>query len=88
MLKYINNSTRTPRQEVLTYLEMLCRNVNRTSEYYIAFENGIYNLQTKEMTDFDKNISLQIKLGQITILKHIQKLWIILLIKFVVMIRN
>lgn len=54
MLKYINNSTRTPRQEVLTYLEMLCRNVNRTSEYYIAFENGIYNLQTKEMTDFDK----------------------------------
>ncbi len=54
MLKYINNSTRTPRQEVLTYLEMLCRNVNRTSEYYIAFENGIYNLQTKEMIDFDK----------------------------------
>ena len=54
MLKYINNSTRTPRQEALAYLEMLCRNVIRTSEYYIAFENGIYNLQTKEMTDFDK----------------------------------
>lgn len=53
MISEIPNLTRTRRQEVLSYLDILVGdNTERTEADYIAFENGIYNIRTESFEQF------------------------------------
>lgn len=52
MLKYIQNSTKTPRSEILRYLELLCSNKYVSNPKYIVFNNGVFDLETKELLDY------------------------------------
>lgn len=52
LLKYINNSTKTPRSEIIRYLELICPNARVTSPKYILLANGIMDLETKTLEDF------------------------------------
>lgn len=53
MIKYIPNLNRSKRSEVLTYLELLVdESSDLSNAKYIAFKNGIYNIDTDEFMDF------------------------------------
>jgi putative DNA primase/helicase len=62
LLKYIKNSTKQPRSEVIRYLELLCKNKKATDVKYISFENGIYDLETKEILEFDPKYIIKNKI--------------------------
>lgn len=47
----LNNSQRT---EVLKYLKLITPNIETSSEYYIAFRNGIYDLANDQLFDFSE----------------------------------
>lgn len=53
MLQYIVNSTRTPRLEVLRYLELKAEEVDMESPKLLALKNGILNLETKQISDYN-----------------------------------
>lgn len=54
MVKYIPTLKATQRTEVLKYLDIICPdNSAWAPERLIAFANGLYNLETGEMQDFD-----------------------------------
>ncbi len=59
MIKYIPNLLSAKRSEVLKMIDLLMRNVPET-EYsppnYIAFKNGIYDLNTDELLEFSPDI--------------------------------
>lgn len=52
LLKYINNSTNSNRTEVIKYLEILCENKHQENPKIIAINNGLLNLETKELLEF------------------------------------
>ena len=53
MIKHIPNLNRAKRAEVLTYLELLVNNDTEMSDAkYIAFKNGIYDIETGDFMDF------------------------------------
>lgn len=57
MTKHISNLNRSRRAEVLSYLDILTRDESSVSPAnYIAFKNGIYDLDTDEMQDFSPDI--------------------------------
>lgn len=62
MLKYIQNSTKTPRGEILRYLELLCSNKYVSNPKYIVFNNGIFDLETKELVDYSPNYVIKNKI--------------------------
>lgn len=62
LLKYIKNSTKQPRSEVIRYLELLCKNRKTTDVKYICFNNGIYDLETKELQEFDPKYIIKNKI--------------------------
>lgn len=62
MLKYIQNSTKTPRGEVLRYLELLCSNEKLSNSKYIVFNNGVFNLETKELLDYSPKYIIKNKI--------------------------
>lgn len=62
MLKYIQNSTKTPRGEVLRYLELLCTNKKLSNSKYIVFNNGVYDLETKELLDYSPKYIIKNKI--------------------------
>ena len=62
MLKYIQNSTKTPRGEVIRYLELLCTNKKITNPKYIVFNNGVYDLETKELLDYSPKYIIKNKI--------------------------
>lgn len=62
MLKYIQNSTKTPRGEVIRYLELLCSNKKITNHKYIVFNNGVYDLETKELLDYSPKYIIKNKI--------------------------
>lgn len=62
MLKYIQNSTKTPRGEVLRYLELLCSNTKTSNTKYIVFKNGVFDLETKELLNYSPNYIIKNKI--------------------------
>ncbi|MGL5766437.1 MAG: phage/plasmid primase, P4 family [Sarcina sp.] len=62
MLKYIQNSTRSPRSEILRYLELLCENKKQSNSKYIVFKNGVFDLETKELLDFSPKYIIKNKI--------------------------
>lgn len=54
MIKRISNLNKQKRNEVLAYLDLLIRENTPTSgAEWIAFKNGVYNIDTEEFRDFD-----------------------------------
>ena len=54
MIKHIPNLNRSKRAEVLTYLDIMIRENERMSDAkYIAFRNGVYDVETEEFLDFN-----------------------------------
>ncbi|EJE7235422.1 DNA primase, partial [Clostridium botulinum] len=62
MLKYINNSTNSTRTEVLRYLDLLCKNAKMTNPKYIALENGIFDLESKKLLEFNSSYIIRNKI--------------------------
>lgn len=63
MIKHIPQLNITKRKEVIAYLKLLIKESSPTSDAkYIAFKNGIYNMETGELEDFtpDKIITNKI----------------------------
>lgn len=53
MIKHISNLNRSKRQEVLSYLELLVKEESSISNAkYIAFKNGVLNIETNELMEF------------------------------------
>lgn len=64
MIKLIPNLSRSKRMEVLAYLEILVQNNRKTSSAnYIAFKNGVYDLDTGEFGDFSPSIVVTNKIN-------------------------
>lgn len=63
LLKYINNSTKTPRGEVIRYLELLCPNKQLTSPKYVLFKNGVFDLENKTLEDFSTRFIIRNKIS-------------------------
>jgi putative DNA primase/helicase len=61
LLKYINNSTKTPRAEVIRYLELLCDNKYMASPKYILFKNGVFDLESKVLEEFNPRFIIKNK---------------------------
>ena len=63
MIKHIPNLNRSKRAEVLSYLDiMISENYAVSDANYIAFKNGIYNLETEELEDFTPDIIITNKI--------------------------
>lgn len=62
MLKYIKNSTNTNRTEVLRYLDLLCQNNKIANPKYIALENGIFDLESKKLLEFNSSYIIKNKI--------------------------
>lgn len=64
MIKHISNLNRSKRTEVLTYMELLTRD-SIQSDYakYIAFKNGLYDVETDELIDFTPDVIITNKIN-------------------------
>lgn len=57
MLNHIPDLSRSKRMEVLSYLEVIAKKeVEQAPAKYIAFRNGIYDVETDKMMDFSPSI--------------------------------
>lgn len=56
MIELIPNLKKTQRREVIDYMELIVDNVATADARYIAFTNGIYNIEKDEMQSFSANI--------------------------------
>lgn len=64
MIKHIPNLNRSKRAEVLTYLDLLIgKNTPMSDAKYIAFKNGIYDIETDEFMDFDPSYVITNKIN-------------------------
>lgn len=64
MIEHIPNLNRSKRTEVLSYLEVLTRQNTRPSHAkYIAFKNGIYDIEDDRLIDFSPNIIITNKIN-------------------------
>ena len=61
MLQYIVNSTRTPRLEVLRYLELKSEEVRMETPTLISLNNGVLNLETKQLLEFSSDYKIKNK---------------------------
>lgn len=62
LLKYIHNSTKTPRSEIIRYLELLCPSVKTSSPKFILLANGIMDLETKMLEEFNPHFIIKNKI--------------------------
>lgn len=63
MIEQIPDLNRNRRAEVLAYMDVMIReNTSMSGANYIAFRNGIYNLETDEMEDFSPEIVITNKI--------------------------
>lgn len=63
LLKYINNSTKSTRGEVLRWLELICPERKVESERYILMNNGIYDIYDKKLLEHDPKRIFQNKIN-------------------------
>lgn len=64
MIKHIPNLNRQKRSEVLAYIDIaITKNTPVSSANYIAFQDGIYNIETDEFIDFDPDIVITNKIN-------------------------
>lgn len=57
MIKHIPALNKSKRSEVLAYLELLCdKEEEMCDAEYIAFRNGVYNINTGKLQPFDPNL--------------------------------
>lgn len=61
MIKHIPALKRMQRQETLYYLQLKAKEKHFASTQYIVMKNGIFNLETWELQDFDPNIIVKNK---------------------------
>ena len=61
MLQYIVNSTRTPRLEVMRYLELKSEEVRMETPTLISLNNGVLNLETKQLLEFSSDYKIKNK---------------------------
>lgn len=62
MIETIPNLKDAQRKEVLKYLNLICETLEISDARYIAFNNGIYDIVTKELLPFDSSIVLTNKI--------------------------
>ena len=63
MIRHIPNLNRQKRSEVMAYLELLVnKNTPMAPANYIAFKNGIYDLETNDFIDFSSNLVITNKI--------------------------
>ena len=63
MIKHISNLNRSKRAEVLSYMDIMIReNVQVSHANYIAFRNGIYNIETDTLEEFTPDIIITNKI--------------------------
>ncbi len=63
MINHISNLNQQKRKEVLSYLNLLIRNnTEPSSANYIAFKNGVYNIETNEFKEFSPNLIITNKI--------------------------
>ena len=64
MIKHISNLNKQKRNEVLSYLDLLIRdNTTPSDAAYIAFKNGVYNIDTGEFCDFSPDLVITNKIN-------------------------
>lgn len=64
MIKHISNLNKQKRNEVLSYLDLLIPEDTKTSgAEWIAFKNGIYNIDTEEFCPFSSDIIITNKIN-------------------------
>lgn len=64
MIKHIPNLNRQKRSEVLAYIDIaITKNTPVSSANYIAFQDGIYNIENDEFIDFDPDIVITNKIN-------------------------
>lgn len=57
MIKHISSLNKQKRTEVMSYLDLLIRDNTAPSDAsYIAFKNGVYNIDTEEFTGFSNDL--------------------------------
>jgi len=62
MLQYIVNSTRTPRSEVMRYLELRAEEVEMESPKLLSLKNGVLNLENKILSEFSPDYKIKNKI--------------------------
>lgn len=64
MIKHITNLNKQKRSEVMSYLDLLIReNTLPSDAAYIAFKNGVYNIDTNTFEDFNPNLIITNKIN-------------------------
>lgn len=63
LLKYINNSVSSNRIEVIKYLDILAENKHMDSTKFIILQNGILNIETKELLDYSPKYIIKNKIS-------------------------
>lgn len=64
MINHISNLNKQKRNEVLSYLNLLIREDSRVSDAeWIAFKNGLYNIETNEFKDFSPDVIITNKIN-------------------------
>lgn len=63
MIEYIPDLNKAKRAEVLSYIDIMIReNTKMSPANYIAFNNGVYNLETDELEDFSPELVITNKI--------------------------
>ncbi len=62
MLQYINNSTKNIRNEVINYLNLLAPEQVQAPSNLIALGNGIFDIKTKQLQEFNPKIIIKNKI--------------------------
>lgn len=64
MIKHISNLNKQKRNEVIAYLDLLItENTAPSDAEWIAFRNGLYNINTDEFRDFDPSLVITNKIN-------------------------